>query len=139
MNLQGAGSESVVWERKIAAAAGRSGFAALATASSLEELAAKQDAFRRLPSVSDVQSVLSVLPDRQAEKLAILTRVAEITDAIRVRDAGALDLDALIAALETLQRRLALANAAGGRAGARPELIAHRGRDVRPARAAQDT
>jgi hypothetical protein len=121
MNLQGASSESVVWERKIAAAAGRSGFAALATASSLEELAAKQDAFRRLPSVSDIQSVLSVLPDRQAEKLAILTRVAEITDAIRVDGAGALDLDALIAALETLQRRLALANATSG--GDRPELI----------------
>jgi hypothetical protein len=123
MNLQGAGSESVVWERKIAAAAGRSGFAALATASSLEELAAKQDAFRRLPSVSDVQSVLSVLPDRQGEKLAILKRVAEITDAIRVGGAGALDLDALVAALETLQRRLALANATSRGVGARPELI----------------
>jgi hopanoid biosynthesis associated RND transporter like protein HpnN len=119
MNLQGAGSESVVWERKIAAAAGRSGFAALATASSLEELAVKQDAFRRLPSVSDVQSVLSVLPDRQAEKLAILERLAAITGSIRVGNAGALDLDALIAALETLERRLALANAAGGR----PELV----------------
>jgi predicted RND superfamily exporter protein len=123
MNLQGAGSESVVWERKIAAAAGRSGFAALTTASSLEELEAKQEAFRRLPSVSDVQSVLSVLPDRQAEKLAILTRVAEITDSIHVADAGALDLDALVAALETLHRRLALANAASGEAGARPELL----------------
>ncbi len=121
MNLQGAGSESVVWERKIAAAAGRSGFAALTTASSLEELEAKQDAFRRLPSVSDVESVLSVLPDRQAEKLAILTRVAEITDSIRVADAGALDLNALVAALETLHRRLALAHTAGG--DARPELI----------------
>jgi hopanoid biosynthesis associated RND transporter like protein HpnN len=111
LNLQGAGSESVVWERKIAAAAGRSGFAALATASSLEELEAKRDAFRRLPSVSDVQSVLSVLPDRQAEKLAILERVAAITDSIRVGGARALDVDALTAALETLERRLALANA----------------------------
>ena len=36
------------------------------------ELEAKQAAFARLPSVSDVQSVLSVLPDRQAEKLALL-------------------------------------------------------------------
>ena len=123
MNLQGAGSESVVWERKIAAAAGRSGFAALATASSLEELQAKQDAFRRLPSVSDVQSVLSVLPDRQGEKLAILERVATITDSIRVGHASALDLDALVAALETLQRRLAFANATSRGAGARPELI----------------
>ena len=122
MNLQGAGSESVIWERKIAAAAGRSGFAALATASSLEELATKQDAFRRLPSVSDVQSVLSVLPDRQAEKLALLARLAAITDGIHVGSPGPLDVDGLIAALETLQRRLALASAAVGDAGVRAEL-----------------
>ena len=39
-------------------------FAALSTATSLAELEAKQAAFQRLPAVSDVQSVLSVLPDR---------------------------------------------------------------------------
>ena len=72
LNLQADGTESVVWERKAAAAAGRSVFAALSTATSLAELEAKQAAFQRLPSVSDVQSVLSVLPDRQAEKLAVL-------------------------------------------------------------------
>ena len=43
------GTESVVWERRILATAGRSGFAALASAGSLEELRAKQEAFARLP------------------------------------------------------------------------------------------
>src|SRR5204863_329544 len=80
---QADGTESVVWERKAAAAAGRSVFAALSTATSLADLEARQAAFQRLPSVSDVQSVLSVLPDRQSEKLAVLGRVAEVADSVR--------------------------------------------------------
>ena len=83
LNLQADGTESVAWERKAAAASGRSVFAALSTATSLVELEAKQAAFARLPSVSDVQSVLSVLPDRQAEKTALLERLAEVADSIR--------------------------------------------------------
>ncbi len=110
LNLQADGTESVVWERKIAAGAGRSGFAALATAGSLGELQAKQEAFRRLASVADVQSVLSVMPDRQAEKLAVLERLAAVADSVRVGPPRPLDLDALIAALETLKRRLDLAS-----------------------------
>ena len=95
MNLQAAGTESVVWERKSAAAAGRSGFAALATARSLEELAVKEAAFQRLASVSDVQSVSSVMPDRQAEKLVVLGRLAAIVDSIRVGPVPPIDLNAL--------------------------------------------
>jgi uncharacterized membrane protein YdfJ with MMPL/SSD domain len=83
LNLQADGTESVVWERKAAAASGRSVFAALSTATSLVELETKQAAFARLPSVSDVQSVLSVLPDRQTEKMALLGRLAEVADSIR--------------------------------------------------------
>src|SRR5205814_9842114 len=52
LNLQANNTESVVWERKAAAAAGRSVFAALSTATSLTDLEAKQVAFARLPSVS---------------------------------------------------------------------------------------
>src|SRR4029077_6036942 len=99
LNLQADGTESVVWERKAAAASGRSVFAALSTATSLEELGAKQAAFARLPSVSDVQSVLAVLPDRQAEKIALLERLAEVTDSVRLGAPRPLDLDALTAAL----------------------------------------
>jgi hypothetical protein len=119
LNLQANGTESVVWERKIAAAAERSGFAALATATSLAELETKQAVFQRLPSVLDVQSALSVMPDRQSDKLAVLKRLADVTTSIRVGGAPRrLDLDALTTALETLQRRLALAGAQRG--GDRP-------------------
>ena len=83
LNLQADGTESVVWERRAAAASRRSVFAALSAVTSLAELEAKQAAFARLPSVSDVQSVLSVLPDRQAEKVAVLERLGEVADSIR--------------------------------------------------------
>jgi hopanoid biosynthesis associated RND transporter like protein HpnN len=123
MNLQAAGTESVVWERKTAAAAGRSGFAALATARSLEELAAKAAAFQRLPSVSDVQSVSSVMPDSQAEKLAVLGRLAAVVDSIPVGAVPPVDLAALIAALETLKRRTDLATARSGGDGPSEEIL----------------
>jgi hypothetical protein len=124
LNLQANGTESVVWERKAAAAAGRSVFAALSTAPSLAELEAKQAAFARLSSVSDVQSVLSVLPDQQAEKLAVLQRIADIADSVRVGPPRPLDLRALTGALETLKRRMDLASAHSGKEGPPQEILA---------------
>jgi hypothetical protein len=123
LNLQANGTESVVWERKAAAAAGRSVFAALSTATSLVDLEAKQTAFQRLPTVSDVQSVLSVLPDRQTEKLALLQRLAGVADSIRVGPPRALDLRALTVALETLKRRIDLASAHSGGGGPPEEFL----------------
>jgi uncharacterized protein len=114
LNLQADGTESVVWERKAAVAAGRSVFAALSTAPSLAALEARQAAFARLPSVSDVQSVLSVLPNQQAEKLAVLQRLAHVADSIRLGAPRALDLRALTVALETLKRRMDVASAHRG-------------------------
>ena len=66
LNLQAKGTESVAWEKRILATTGRSGFNALASAGSLEELRRKQTAFERLPSVSDVESVLRLIPDEQS-------------------------------------------------------------------------
>jgi hopanoid biosynthesis associated RND transporter like protein HpnN len=123
LNLQASGTESVVWERKAAAAAGRSVFAALSTAPSLAELEIRQVAFARLPSVSDVQSVLSVLPDQQAEKLALLDRLARIADSIRVGAPRPLDLRALTVALETLKRRMDIASAPRGGHGPPEEIV----------------
>jgi hopanoid biosynthesis associated RND transporter like protein HpnN len=123
LNLQASGTESVVWERKAAAAAGRSVFAALSTAPSLAELEIRQVAFARLPSVSDVQSVLSVLPDQQAEKLALLDRLAQVADSIRVGAPRPLDLRALTVALETLKRRMDVASAPRGGQGPPEEIV----------------
>ena len=123
LNLQADGTESVVWERKAAATAGRSVFAALSTATSLPELEDKQAAFQRLPSVSDVQSVLSVLPDRQFEKLAVLERLGEVADSIRAGAPRPFDLRALTLALETLKRRLDVASAHSSGEGPPEEIL----------------
>ena len=114
LNLQADGTESVIWERKAAVVAGRSVFAARSTATSLAELEKKQTAFQRLPAVSDVQSVLSVLPDRQAEKLAVLKRLGDVADSIHPGAQQPLDLRALTVALEALKRRLDLVSKSGG-------------------------
>ena len=123
LNLQAEGTESVVWERKAAAAAERSVFAALSTATSLKELEAKQAAFRRLPSVSDVQSVLSVLPAQQTEKLALLHRLADVADSVHPGPPLPLDLRALTVSLETLKRRLDFASAPRGGTGPPEEIL----------------
>ena len=70
LNLQAKGTESVAWEKRTLATTGRSGFNALASATSLEELRKKQAAFERLPSVSEVDSVIRLIPDEQPEKIA---------------------------------------------------------------------
>jgi len=126
LNLQAEGTESVVWERKAAAASERSVFAALSTATSLQELQAKQAAFRRLPSVSDVQSVLSVLPAQQTEKLALLHRLAVVAYSIHPGPPLPLDLRALTVSLETLKRRLDFASAPRGGNGPPEEILALR-------------
>jgi hypothetical protein len=124
LSLQADGTESVVWERKAAAASGRSVFAALSTVTSLADLEVRRAAFQRLPSVSDVQSVLSVLPDRQAEKLAVLDRLGDVADSIRPGAPRPLDVPALVTALETLKRRMAVASAHYGGAGPPEEILA---------------
>src|SRR6185436_12265578 len=78
LNLQAKGTESVVWEKRILATSGRSGFAALATAKSLEELRHKATAFGRLSTVSEVDSLLMMIPDDQEEKQNIIRAFAPI-------------------------------------------------------------
>src|SRR4029450_10107728 len=72
LNLQAFGTESVVWEKRILATAGGSGFTAVASADSLDGLRQKSHAFRALKSVSEVDSVLLLIPENQTEKLKII-------------------------------------------------------------------
>jgi hopanoid biosynthesis associated RND transporter like protein HpnN len=110
LNLQAEGTESVEWEKKILATSGRSGFAALSSASSLEELRRKQEAFRKLPTVSEVDSALLLIPDQQTEKRKVIGDFAPIVAPVRVNRAIRLDLDRLVTALETLRRRFEIAS-----------------------------
>jgi uncharacterized protein len=109
LNLQAAGTESVVWERRILSSAGRSGFAALASAGSLEEVRTKRDAFARLPSVSEVDSALLFIPNDQPEKRKIIGDFAELVSPVRIGRAAPVDVPRLIEELGSLQRRLDIA------------------------------
>ena len=114
LKLQAKGVESVVWEERILAKAGRSGFTALATSSSLDDLRKKQEAFAALPTVAKVESVLMLVPDRQPEKVKLIQQFAPLVAPVRVGTATSLDPSALRAPLETLRRRLQLVTAEGG-------------------------
>jgi len=109
LNLQAEGTESVVWEKRVLATAGRSGFTALASADSLDELRKKAAAFNRLPSVSEVDSALLLIPDDQPVKLKIIRDFAPLVAPVRVGRATPVDIDRLIAAFETLKRRFDIA------------------------------
>jgi hopanoid biosynthesis associated RND transporter like protein HpnN len=105
LNLQAKGTESVAWERRIIASTGRSGFNGLSSARSLEELRAKQAAFEKLPSVSETDSVLRVIPDDQAEKITVIKSFAPLVAPIRVGRSSPVDLDRLKKALADIKRR----------------------------------
>src|SRR5882672_6096278 len=109
LNLQARGTESVVWEMKILATSGRSGFAAMSTANTLDELRAKHQAFRKLSTVSEVDSALLLIPDDQPEKQKIIADFAPIVGPVRVNRPLAVDPDRLVTSLETLKRRFDIA------------------------------
>ncbi|PWU23717.1 MAG: hypothetical protein C5B48_08095, partial [Candidatus Rokuibacteriota bacterium] len=108
LKLQARGTESVVWQERILAAGAGSGFAALTTASNLEELRKKQEAFTALPSVADVDSVLKIVPDRQREKISIIRQLAPLVESIRVASPPAFEPDSLREPLATVRRRLGI-------------------------------
>jgi uncharacterized protein len=109
LHLQAHGTESVEWEMKILKTSGRSGFAAMSVANSLEELRAKHQAFRKLPTVSEVDSALLLIPDDQPEKQKIIADFAPIVVPVRVNRPLPVDPDRLVTSLERLKRRFDIA------------------------------
>jgi hopanoid biosynthesis associated RND transporter like protein HpnN len=109
LNLQAKGTESVAWEKKILAKAGRSGFTGLATAESLGELRRKHEAFDRLPSVSEVDSAILLIPDGQREKIKIIRDFAPLVAPVKIGISPPVDLESLKSALGVLVRRFDIA------------------------------
>jgi hopanoid biosynthesis associated RND transporter like protein HpnN len=122
LNLQAVGTESVVWEKRILATAGRSGFTALASADTLDQLRQKYKAFHALRSVSEVDSVLLLIPEDQPEKLKIISACAPLVAPVRIGRATAVDPAKLAAALETLKRRFDIAANEAPEGDVRPKL-----------------
>jgi hypothetical protein len=122
LNLQAVGTESVVWEKRILATAGRSGFTALASADTLDELRQKYKAFHALPSVSEVDSVLLLIPEDQPEKLKIIGDFAPLVAPVRVGRATSVEPAKLAGSLETLKRRFDIAGSEAPQGDVRAKL-----------------
>ena len=69
----------------------------------------KQAAFEQLPSVSEVDSALLLIPDEQAEKRKIIATSRRSWPRSAIGRSSPVDLDRLTPALETLQRRFDVA------------------------------
>jgi len=114
LNLQAKGTESVAWERRTLANTGRSGFNALASAATVEELRQKQRAFAGLPSVSEVDSVVRLIPEQQEEKIAIIKSFAPLVAPIRIGRPSPVDLERMRQALADIKRRVDVVAAEAG-------------------------
>ncbi len=83
LRLQSAGAESVIWQKKLIDNAKRTPLFANAFCDSPEEAKGKMVEFERLPSVFEVQSIFSLLPEDQEEKLPIVHALGKRLPAIR--------------------------------------------------------
>jgi uncharacterized protein len=72
LHLQARGTESVAWELRLIRSAGRSSWFALATAPSLTVAVQKASRFASLPSVEHVETVASLVPEHQEERLELV-------------------------------------------------------------------
>jgi len=75
LHMQPRKAESVVWEHKLMEHSERSALTASVLLSDLDEVRAKSLELEALPVVSEVSSILSFLPDAQADKIAFLERL----------------------------------------------------------------
>src|SRR4030095_11657651 len=72
LNLHAHGTESVEWEKRIIENSERSSRGAWATAPTLETAMSKAAAFAALPSVAAVESVATLVPGGQEERLVLV-------------------------------------------------------------------
>jgi uncharacterized protein len=124
LRLQTASAESVVWEKQLIQDSRRSPIAAAAFASSPEEVNRKSKALMALPTVAEVESVFSLLPEHQEEKIPLLHALSPYIPSIRttplnLKSSDAADLREILARIRfKMQQELA------AQEGADPKLVA---------------
>jgi uncharacterized protein len=82
LRMQAVNAESVIWEKRLIENAKRSPLFAAAFASTPAETRAKAEALERLPAVAEVETVFSLLPQNQEEKLPLLHALSRKVPAI---------------------------------------------------------
>jgi len=86
LRLQAVNAESVVWETRLIENSQRSLLAAAVLASSPEEVITRTKEIEKLPSVSEVVSALSILPEHQEEKIPLVRTLVPKIPIIRSED-----------------------------------------------------
>jgi uncharacterized protein len=108
LRLQTANAESVVWEKNLIENSQRSALFACSLAETLDELKAKTKAFKALPSVSEIESAYSLLPENQDRKIPLLhslqPKIPEIDQ--KVLENNPSDLGDFVSILERIRFKL---------------------------------
>jgi predicted RND superfamily exporter protein len=87
LHLQARGTESITWMQQIIESTKRSVLYGEIVADSLEEVQRKEAALRALPSVAQVESIASVIPDDQPRKVCLITALQPLLADIVVQKA----------------------------------------------------
>ena len=108
LHLQAKGTESVVWENRLLEGSDRSSWYALSTADSVAELHRKKAQFAALPVVDKVESLTSILPTDQQERLALLAEMAPVVESISGawEKVGPIEIDELGDVLDKIRFKL---------------------------------
>lgn len=124
LKLQAEDSEAVKFEEKLLKDSGRSSWFAVALARNRREAERKAAAFRRLPEVSESETIATYIPDFQDRKRAILASLRPLIEPLEVKalPAGADSAD-LLRQLKDFSFKLDGARGEGG-AGETAGLLA---------------
>jgi hopanoid biosynthesis associated RND transporter like protein HpnN len=108
LNLQAHGTESVVWEYRLLEESGRSSWYALGIADSLPELRRKKAQFAALPAVDRVESLASVIPENQDERLVLVRELTPLVSGVSGdwEHPEAVDLDEVRLMLQKIRFKL---------------------------------
>ena len=114
LQLQAHETEAITWAQRVAQHTKRSVLFDEIVVASLEEAKAKVAALKALPSVAEVDSVVSVLPTGTAEKRELIRELRPLVAALPAPTAtpGAVDIAALRSALERLRFKMVEGEAA---------------------------
>ena len=108
LHLQAQGIESVVWEHRLLEGSDRSSWYALSTADSLAELHRKKVRFAALPVVEQVESLASMLPTDQEDRMALIAEMAPLVTSVfgAWENVGPIEVDDLSGILDKIRFKL---------------------------------
>jgi uncharacterized protein len=108
LHLQAKGTESVIWEQRIFENTKRSLLFGEIAAGSLAEVTHKTAALKALPSVADVESIASVIPEAQERKGPLIQELRPFLAGMALQPvkAEAVDLAALDSILERIKFKM---------------------------------